>query len=94
MTEIKKINIDIPLNEGISLFSFEWEDGFVIKTSITEDGCFYLKANSAGLISIAKHLLSLAQKEVPSYGHFHLEEFTSLEDGSVEMIIEKDDNLE
>ena len=91
--ETKDISIKIPAHKNGG-FNFIWEDGFVIKTSITDDGSFYLKANSAGLVSLARHLLALAQKELSPQYHFHLEEFTSLEDGSTEMIIEKDDNLE
>lgn len=38
----------------------QWQDGFSIATSGTAD-CFILKANKAGLISLAMHLLTLAQ---------------------------------
>lgn len=91
--ETKDISIKIPAHKTGG-FNFIWEDGFIIKTSITDEGSFYIKANSAGLISLARHLLALAQKELSEQYHFHLDEHTALEDGSVEMIIEKDDNLE
>ena len=40
---------------------------------------------------MAKQLLQLAQNEVPKGYHLHYDEYNSLEDGSVEFIIEKAD---
>ena len=39
-------------------------------------------ANESGLRSLAKHLLCLADTEVPVHYHIHLDESNSLEDGS------------
>ena len=44
-------------------------------------------------MSLARHLLVLAQEEAPSGSHIHLDSFNSLEDGSVELILDKNDNL-
>ena len=44
-------------------------------------------------MSLARHLLVLAQEEAPSGCHIHLDEFNSLEDGSVELILDKNDDL-
>ena len=46
-------------------------------------------ANKAGLISLANHLLTLAQDEVEDGAHIHLDEHNSLEKDSVDFIIEK-----
>ena len=61
---------------------FNWEDGFTIATRIEDE------ANAAGLRSLANHLLALAEDETKG-AHIHLDEFNSLEDHSVELIVEK-----
>jgi len=66
----------------------EWEHGFEIKTGIS-NGEILISANKAGLISLAKQLLSLAQDDVPLGYHMHYDEYSSLEETSVELIIEK-----
>ena len=66
---------------------FMWEDGFTIATRI-ENGAIVVSANAAGLRSLANHLLTLADDEIKG-AHFHLDEYNSLEDHSVELIVEK-----
>ena len=68
---------------------FIWEDGFQIKCSVDEEKNVCIEANPAGLISLARHLLMLAQNEVPENEHFHLDEYNSLESGSAELVIVK-----
>ena len=65
---------------------FHWIDGFEISVTI-KDGAVLVSANKEGLLSLANHLMTLA--EAPSRDHFHLDADNSLEDGSVELIIEK-----
>ena len=65
---------------------FEWVDGFEIKVRI-EDGAAVISSNREGLLSLAKHLKTLAESE--GKDHFHLDEYNSLEEGSSELIIEK-----
>ena len=81
------MNSNVPLydEEG---FHFVWEDGFSIRCSINENSV-WLEANREGLISLARHLLELSQETVPEYGHIHLDEYNSLEDASIELIIIK-----
>lgn len=62
--------------------------GFEIKVGVN-DGEVIISANKAGLISLAKQMLSLAQDAVPVGYHMHYDEYNSLEEGSVELIIEK-----
>ncbi len=71
--------------EGIKL---DWEDDFTISAHIASNSVT-ISANRDGLVSLAKHLLTLAQKEVPIGRHIHLDDINSLEEGSCEMIIEK-----
>ena len=67
---------------------FNWEDGFMIKVS-TDNNKVLISANKEGLLSLANHLRALAEEE--GRGHFHLDEWNSLEEGSAELIIEKTD---
>ncbi|MBQ3373126.1 MAG: hypothetical protein IJG40_08365 [Oscillospiraceae bacterium] len=64
----------------------EWIEGFEI--TVKADGNEVLiSANIQGLLSLAKHLVTLAKAEAGS--HIHYDEYNSLEDGSVDLIIEK-----
>ena len=66
---------------------FNWVNGFTINVAI-EGNTVVLSANTAGLLSLANHLKTLA-KENGAGAHFHLDEFNSLEDGSAELIVER-----
>lgn len=63
-----------------------WVDGFRISADVDGDTA-RIVANTEGLISLANILLALAE-ESPG-AHLHLDEYNSLEDGSVELVIEK-----
>ena len=52
-----------------------------------------IKANNSGLLSLARHLITLAQNNVPDGSHFHLDEYNSLETGSSDLIISKISNM-
>ena len=87
---MKEIKINIPeYDDAIELV---WDDNYKIKTSTPYD-TITIEANRDGLLSLARHLLLLAQEEVPNGSHFHLDEFNSLEDCSVELIISKNEEL-
>ena len=79
--------IDVPKYDGNS-FKLMWENGFFINCSI-EDNEVHIEANKEGLISLARHLLELAQDSVPEFTHFHLDEFNSLEDNSSDLVFIK-----
>ena len=64
----------------------KWVDGFKIQVR-TVGGEVILSANREGLLSLAGHLIMLAD-EVPG-SHIHLDEHNSLEDHSDELIIER-----
>lgn len=82
------MEIDVPKydrNIGLQLC---WYPGFSIKVS-SDDSEVTMSANREGLLSMANHLLNLAQADVPSGTHIHLDEYNSLEDGSQSINIEK-----
>jgi hypothetical protein len=82
-----ELKINIPEYSGDGLRS-EWEDGSEIEVK-SDRGSIVILANKAGLVSLAKQLLTLAQDHVPSGFHFHFDDYNSLVDGSTELIIEK-----
>ena len=61
-----------------------WVDGFSIKVKV-DSGTVIISANKEGLLSLAKQLTTLAEA-LPG-NHIHYDEYNSLEEGSVEMII-------
>lgn len=83
-----EIKIEIPNYSESYGIKYNWENGFEIKVN-NIDGVIKIIANKEGLKSLANHLLNLAQDEVPIGYHLHFDENNSLEDGSSELIIEK-----
>ena len=81
-----KLEIEIPKYNKFEGIKIVWEDNFSISVTKSEnDIC--ISANSAGLISLAKHCLTLAQESVPAGSHIHYDDYNSLEEGSDEIII-------
>lgn len=83
-----EVNIKVPEYSSVNGLRLEWEDNFEISSSV-ENNTVTITANQEGLISLAKHLLTLAQVEVPTGSHIHLDDINSLETNSVELIFEK-----
>ena len=81
------MDIFVPKYDGVR-FSFVWEENFSIKCSV-DNNSIKIEANKGGLISLARHLLELAQENVPEFEHIHLDEYNSLDDNSAELIIVK-----
>ena len=86
--EYKNIILKIPKYHPEDGLKLEWETGFSIKVK-QDDGTVILRANENGLLSLAKHLIMLANPEVPANIHIHFDDLNSLESGSSEFIIEK-----
>ena len=63
-----------------------WKDGFKISVKC-DGGAITLSANKEGMLSLANHLIALAG-ESPG-AHVHYDENNSLEENSMELIIEK-----
>ena len=79
------MKIDIPKYDRGSGLQLCWSDDFTIKVT-SENDEVVISANREGLISLANHLLNLAQTDVPCGTHIHLDENNSLEDGSQSII--------
>ena len=69
----------------------KWIDGFTIKTAATSNEIL-ICANKEGLLSLAEICKSLAMCE--DCTHIHLDEYNSLEGGSLELIISKEKHYE
>ncbi len=81
-----KKEIDVPEYRREQGLKLEWEYGFSIECNI-EGNVVVIKANREGLISLARHCLTLAQQGVPLGSHLHLDESNALKDGSSELIL-------
>lgn len=83
-----KVEIEIPdytLQTGLRLV---WEPDHVIYAEM-RGSALLLGVNRDGLITLARLLLTLAQPNVPLGEHVHLDSSNGLEDGSIELIIER-----
>lgn len=65
-----------------------WDHNSYIHTEM-QGSAFYIKMDRAGLMSLAELLLTLAQAKVPAGCHVHLDSFYGMEEGSIELIIER-----
>jgi hypothetical protein len=83
------VEIELPDYKALQGIHMVWEEGFTISAQIGPGGAVRIQGDRAGLISLARHLLTLAQEEVPTGSHIHYDQYNSLEDGSCELIFEK-----
>jgi hypothetical protein len=83
-----KLEINVPQYQTEEGIKTTWDNDFIFE-SVFQGNSIVIKANEAGLRSIARHLLTLAQYEVPAGCHIHYDDLNSLEDGSFEIILEK-----
>jgi hypothetical protein len=82
-----KLVIEVPdrvAGEGVPI---DWEHGFSIAVESSAE-CV-IRANKAGLLSLARILLTLASDDAKPGDHVHLDDANSLEDGSIELVIER-----
>lgn len=71
------------------MMELEWVEGFEIAVSVQNDAVV-VSANRQGLLSLARHLTTLADARQRG-AHLHLDEHNSLDDGSCELLIERTD---
>ena len=82
------MTIEVPDYSPEHGLRYEWEEDYLIKTELAYGACV-IRANRGGLVSLARHLLVLAQDDVPAGHHHHFDDWGDLEPGSVSLIIEK-----
>ena len=66
----------------------EWIEGSEIRVSIDHETVL-ISANKEGLLSLAKQLTAMAEAECRE--HIHYDEYNSLEEGSAELIVERNE---
>ncbi|MEQ1787034.1 MAG: hypothetical protein ABL966_08275 [Acidimicrobiales bacterium] len=75
------MEIDVPEYSPAGL-PFVWDDEAQI--SVSMDPTFAtVSANRDGLVTLARHLLTLAQPSVPIGNHFELDDLNGFEEGSL-----------
>ena len=84
-----KIELEIPKYLPQNGIEIRWEPEYEIRVGIDEEGAISIVANSDGVRTLAIHLLTLAQTEVPRGSHIHYDDYGGLESGSAELIIAK-----
>lgn len=84
--KVKQV-VDVPDFRPESGLRFDWDEGFEIYLSVDAEEVL-IKANRAGLISLARHLLTLAQEEVSGGAHIHLTADQEIE-STVDLILER-----
>lgn len=80
--------VKIPDHLATGPIRFDWADDSRIELDVS-GGEVVIRANSAGLISLAQHCLVLAQARVPAGQHLHLTDSVELEAGSGDLILER-----
>ena len=86
--ETKRTELEIPRYAPARGIHLEWDDGFELTVRATETEVV-IAGNPAGLRSLARLLLTLAQDGVPTHHHVHLDASNTLEAASVELILER-----
>jgi hypothetical protein len=78
--------VDLPDYDPAKGLQFKWEQGCCIKVLMDDEGVT-IQGNKAGLRSLANHLLTLVNRQVPLSSHIHLDSDNGLEDGSYALLI-------
>jgi hypothetical protein len=82
-----KTVVDVPPYDPVKGLHLEWDDGFEIEVEI-QGHEIVIGGNPAGLTSLARHLLTLAQTDAPVGAHVHLTANQELE-SNVDLILQK-----
>ena len=83
-----KVTIQIHEYDRVEGVRGTWIDGFEIEVRV-DDGDVVIVANKEGLLSLAANLATLAQDNVPSSHHFHLDPGYGVELNSNSLILER-----
>jgi len=85
-----KLTISVPDYTPQTGLICEFEEGFCIDVHINDDLSVCVSANKGGLITLAKLMLTMSSDLVPDGVHIHLDSYNGLEDGSYELIVNKE----
>jgi hypothetical protein len=79
---------DPPRYSDTTGIRIEWERDVSLSAEVVS-GDVIIQANRAGLLTFAKHLITLAQEAAPPGTHLHYDAGNELEEGSLALVIEK-----
>jgi hypothetical protein len=82
--------IDLPDHMPGEGQRYSWDDGYVLRVNRDAVGEAVVSGNAAGLRSLARHLLVLAQEDVRPGSHLHLDMWSGLDDGSDGLVIARE----
>ena len=85
--------ISIPAHSETGL-RFTWGANCRLRVLLLGTEEVVIEGNAEGLETLARHLLTLAQPDVPSGMHLHLEDSFGLMTGSLNLVLEREDDLE
>lgn len=86
----RKLTVEVPEYETNGGLLTSFESDFQVKVEVMSDNSVVIKGNSTGLNALARHLLTLAQEDVPDGTHIHYDSFLSSD--SSELVIERADD--
>lgn len=86
------MQIEVPQYSPATGVPMQWDDEFEVSVA-NEKGEVVIRANRAGMISLARTLLTLSGEDVPSGTHVHLDQYNTLNDDSAELVIERIDSV-
>lgn len=84
---MRKVVVEVPEYHPVRGLRLLWDEGFDIEVRVDVSEVV-ITANREGLLSLARHLLTLAQEEVRAGAHLHLgggQEITS----DLELVLER-----
>lgn len=86
-----RVSVEVMVYEPALGVGTWWDDGTVLRAEVWEspERTVVISGNSAGLVSLARHLLTLAQDSVPDGRHLDFDTYCGwLEEGSAAIRIE------
>ncbi|MBF9239971.1 hypothetical protein I2I05_21445 [Hymenobacter sp. BT683] len=86
-----EITLHVPNYAPERGIKYHWEDDSGITVRL-EAGEVIIRANPAGLRTLANHLLNLAQEGMPVGSHMLFDSDNGLEDESVTLVLQKDED--
>lgn len=83
-----EIKINIPAYDPYEGIRISWVGNHEILITL-EDDEIVIRANKDGLATLATQMLTLAQESIPSRHHIHLTDVSGLDEGSLDLRIDK-----
>lgn len=83
---VRTVDVEVEPYDPARGVRLVWDVGFEIEASC-ENGEVMVRANRQGLVSLARHLLTLADDGVPRGSHIHLTGGQELEEPSLDLVV-------